>query len=457
MNEELLKSLKNKKILVLGFARSGYQTAKILHKHGIEVIVNSYENLNDNLEANELKQLGIDIVSGEHPIFLLDNIDLIIKNPGIPYKIEILKEAIKRNISIFTEIEVASSLYNNEIIAITGTNGKTTTTTLIYEILKQDRNTEVKVAGNIGYPLIEVMDNAQENDLIILEVSSFQLNGVDKFRPNIAIITNLEEAHLDYHSSKDEYHKIKKRIFKNQTEDNYLILNIKDKDLYKNDIINSRVIYYSLDNSSEVAYIEDDWFIFNQEKIFNKNKLSLLGNHNLENCINAAIVSKIKGVSNKSITDILYNFSGVAHRMQYVGDNNGVKYYNDSKATNPTSTSKALSGFEKNVILICGGQDRGVDFKELESQLSKLKALICIGESKSILANLGQRNNLKTILAEKVADATKIAENIADKDDIILLSPACASWDQYKNFEERGEEFINTFNNIKNKSDKHGK
>lgn len=452
MNKEYLEKLKNKKILVLGFARSGYKTAKILNKYGIDIILNAREDLSDNIEAKELESLGVKVISGSHPINLLENIDMIIKNPGIPYNIEILKEAKKKDIKIVTEIEVAGSLYNNEIIAITGTNGKTTTTTLIYEILKKEIDS-VKIAGNIGYPLIEVMDESEEQDVIVAELSSFQLNGINDFKPSVSVITNLTEAHLDYHLSKEEYHNVKKRIFKNQTEEDYLILNIKDKNLYNNDDIKANIIYYNTDNYSDDAYLDGNWFVFRGEKIFNKNKLSLLGEHNLENCINATIVAKLKDIKTENIQRVLYSFKGVTHRMQYLGDINEVKYYNDSKATNPTSTEKALSGFEKNVILICGGKDRGTKFEELNNQIHKIKVLVCIGESKHILEKLGKANNIKTILAERVSDATIIASSIAEKKDTILLSPACASWDQYKNFEERGNEFIETFNNIKNKSD----
>lgn len=449
MNKQMLEKLKNKKILVLGFARSGYKTAKILAGLKLDVTLNANEDLSNNEQAIELANLGVKIVDGGHPVELLENIDLIIKNPGIPYKIEFLQEALKRKIKIITEVELANTLYENNIIAITGTNGKTTTTTLMYEMFKVEKP-NVQLAGNIGFPAIEVADNNKDNNPIIMEISSFQLNGTENFKPKIAIITNLGEGHLDYHGSVEEYHNVKKRIFKNQTKEDYLILNIEDKDNYNLAEIQSTIIFYSTkENEKADAYIKNGWLIYNDKEMFEVAKVSLPGEHNLENCINAAIASLLQGVSIEAIREVAYSFSGVKHRLQYVGEFNGVKYYNDSKATNPVSTTKALSGFEKNVILICGGTDRGVKFLELEEYTDRIKNFVCVGESKEILVELAERNNISAHRAIKISDATEIAAKLAVCGDVILLSPACASWDQYPSFEVRGQEFIDTFEKIK--------
>lgn len=450
MNQIELENLKNKKILVLGFARSGYKTALILKKLGIDVTVTASDDLTDNEQAIELEKLGVKIVSGGHPLSLLEDTDLIIKNPGIPYTIEFLQEAIKRNISIITEVELASILFENNIVAITGTNGKTTTTMMVYQIMKKEKD-NTYLAGNIGYPAIEVAYENPENSNIIMEISSFQLNGIEKFKPHIAVITNLSEAHLDYHGSKTEYHEIKQRIFKNQDENDYLIINFKDKDKYQNKDIKSNVIYYSTNADRKLdAYVENDKFIYKGKEIFEISKISMPGEHNVENAINAALIAVLEGVSIETIQSVLYNFQGVKHRLQYLGQAKGVKYYNDSKATNPESTLKALSGFEKDVILIAGGKDRGINFTELEEIFPKLKAMICVGESKELLYNLASKKSLQAYKANKVADATELAESISKEGDIILLSPACASWDQYTSFEARGEEFIRIFEKIKN-------
>ena len=222
--------LKNKKILVLGFARSGYSTAKILKQLNYNVVVNAYDDLSNDAHANELRDLGIPIIDGGHPLYLLDEIDLIIKNPGIKYQIDFLQKAIEKKIDIITEIELANTLFNVDMVAITGTNGKTTTTQMTYDILKQS-NKDVYLAGNIGYPSIEVAYN-HPNSLIITEVSSFQLEGTKYFRPSIAAITNLGEGHLDYHKSIENYRNAKRKIYRNQLDTYFLILNIKDKDKY---------------------------------------------------------------------------------------------------------------------------------------------------------------------------------------------------------------------------------
>ena len=418
--------LKNKKILVLGFARSGYSTAKILKQLNYNVIVNAYDDLSKDVHANELRDLGIPIIDGGHPLYLLDEIDLIIKNPGIKYQIDFLQKAIEKKIDIITEIELANTLFNVDMVAITGTNGKTTTTQMTYDILKQS-NKDVYLAGNIGYPSIEVAYN-HPNSLIITEVSSFQLEGTKYFRPSIAAI---------------------RKIYKNQVDTDFLILNIKEKDKYNISEINSNIIFYDTKfNTDADVYIKDNMVIYGDVELFDSTKLTLPGLHNVENGINAAVIAYKKGADIESIRKVLYNFSGVKHRLQYVGENKGIKYYNDSKATNPVATINALSGFEKNVVLICGGQDRGIDFHELSPYLNRVKTMVVVGESADILKSLADKNNVNCIKAIKIDDATEKASKLAVTGDIILLSPACASWDQYKSFEVRGDEFINTFKKI---------
>mgnify|MGYP002742261502 CR=1 FL=1 len=439
--------LKNKKILVLGFARSGYSTAKILKQLNYNVIVNAYDDLSKDVHANELRDLGIPIIDGGHPLYLLDEIDLIIKNPGIKYQIDFLQKAIEKKIDIITEIELANTLFNVDMVAITGTNGKTTTTQMTYDILKQS-NKDVYLAGNIGYPSIEVAYN-HPNSLIITEVSSFQLQGTKYFKPSVAAITNLGVGHLDYHGSVENYRNAKRNIYKNQTQDDILVLNIKELEKYELSKINSQVILYDTKENSEAdVFVRNNIVVYKDVELFDVTKMSLPGLHNVENAINAALISYIKGASIETIRKVLYSFSGVKHRLQFVGEHNGVKFYNDSKATNPVATTTALSGFEKNIILVCGGKDRGIDFKELVPFFPRIKAMVVVGESKEILYDLATTNGLDCHKATKVDDATILANKLAVEDDIVLLSPACASWDQYKCFEDRGDEFIATFEKI---------
>ena len=440
-------NLEDKRILVLGFARSGYSTAKILNKLGYDVILNAFDDLSSDEKAIELKKLGVKIVDGGHPLELLNNIDLIVKNPGIKYEIEFLQKAIEKNIDIITEIELANTLFNIDMIAITGTNGKTTTTQMTFDILKA-ANKDVFLAGNIGYPSIEVAYN-HPNALIVTEVSSFQLQGTKYFKPSVAAITNLGVGHLDYHGSIENYRNAKRNIYKNQTKDDILILNINEKEKYEINKINSEVMFYDTKENPEAdIFIKNNIVVYKDVEMFDITKMSLPGLHNVENAINAALISYLKGATIDIIRDVLYNFNGVKHRLQYVGEHNGIKFYNDSKATNPVATTTALSGFENNIVLICGGKDRGIDFKELIPFFPRIKAMVVVGESKEILYNLAISNNVTCHKAIKVDDATILANELAECGDIVLLSPACASWDQYKCFEDRGDEFIETFEKI---------
>ena len=440
-------NLEDKKILVLGFARSGYSTAKILKKLGYDVVLNAFDDLSTDEKAIELKNLGVEVIDGGHPLELLESVDLIVKNPGIKYEIEFLQKAIEKNIDIITEIELANTLFNIDIIAITGTNGKTTTTQMTFDILKA-ANKDVFLAGNIGYPSIEVAYN-HPNSLIVTEVSSFQLQGTKYFKPSVAAITNLGVGHLDYHGSIENYRNAKRNIYKNQTKDDILILNIKEKEQYDLNKINSDVILYDTKENSEVdVFVRNNMVVYKDVELFDITKMSLPGMHNVENAINAALIAYLKGAAIDVIRDVLYNFNGVKHRLQYVGEHNGVKFYNDSKATNPVATTTALSGFENNIVLICGGKDRGIDFKELIPFFPRIKAMVVVGESKEILYNLATSSNVTCHKAIKVDDATILANKLAECGDIVLLSPACASWDQYKCFEDRGDEFIATFEKI---------
>ena len=440
-------NLEDKQILVLGFARSGYSTAKILKKLGYNVILNAFDDLSTDSKAIELKELGVEIVDGGHPLELLESVDLIVKNPGIKYEIEFLQKAIEKNIDIITEIELANTIFNIDMVAITGTNGKTTTTQMTYDILKE-AGKDVYLAGNIGFPSIEVAYN-HPNSLIVTEVSSFQLQGTKYFKPTVAAITNLGVGHLDYHGSVENYRDAKRNIYRNQTKDEILILNIKEKEKFDLSKIKSNVIFYdTINNEESDVSVRNNMVIYKDVELFDITKLSLPGMHNVENAINAALIAYFKGASIDAIRNILYNFSGVKHRLQFVGEHNGVKFYNDSKATNPVATTTALSGFEKNIILICGGKDRGIDFKELIPFFQRIKAMVVVGESKEILNDLAYTNEVTCHKAIKVDDATILANTLAESGDTVLLSPACASWDQYKCFEDRGDEFIATFEKI---------
>ena len=444
----------NKKILVLGLARSGVAAAKLLHQLGAFVTVNDGKHIDENPEAQELLEMGMHVVTGGHPIDLLDEgFSLIVKNPGIPYTNPILEHAIKRNIPILTEVEVAYQATEAEFIGITGTNGKTTTTTMIYHLLNaSSSNREAKLAGNIGYPTSDVVLTAKKDDILVTELSSFQLMGIDEFRPKIALITNLFEAHLDYHGSRSEYVKAKWALQKNMTSDDFLILNgnqVELRELAKT--TKATVLFFATETTEEVdAYLLDGALYFRNEYIMAASDLGVPGSHNIENALAAISVAKLMGVSNDVIKESLSRFSGVPHRTEFIGEFSGRKIYNDSKATNILATEKALSGFNnEELVLIAGGLDRGNSFEELVPFIHNLKGLVALGETADKLVEAAKEANVTHIIkTENMKQAVEKAWEISAENDAILLSPACASWDQYKNFELRGDDFIKEIKQI---------
>ncbi len=446
-----ITAYQHKKILVLGLAKSGVSAASLLHKLGAFVTVNDQKPLEQNPEARALLEQGIKVICGGHPIDLLDEgFEYIVKNPGIPYSNPIVAGAINRGIPVITEVELAYQISEADMIAITGTNGKTTTTTLIYEILKADKQTP-KIAGNIGTVASEVAQTAKKEDKMVIELSSFQLMGIEEFKPHIAIITNLYEAHIDYHGTKDEYWLAKTNITKNQTEEDYLVINADQQEhihLFEHSRAN-KIFFSTKKKLEQGACFYNGALYFNGEKIITSDQIVLPGAHNYENILCAIIAAKISGSSNSAIKEVLTTFSGVKHRTQFVGEWSSRKFYNDSKATNSLATKSALSAFEQPVILLAGGLDRGNDFDDLIPYFKGVKALITFGETKEKLALTGQKAGIQIIkTVDNVEKAVPVAYELSEEGDVILLSPACASWDQYRTFEERGDIFINAVHKL---------
>jgi UDP-N-acetylmuramoylalanine--D-glutamate ligase len=443
---------RHKKVLVLGLAKSGVSAASLLHKLGAFVTVNDQKPLSENPEAQGLLEQGIKVICGDHPIELLDEgFELIVKNPGIPYHNPMISGAIDRDIPIITEVELAYEISEAPFIGITGTNGKTTTTTLIFEMLQRGEKNPL-IAGNIGTVASRVAENAGSENTIVIELSSFQLMGISSFKPKIAILTNLYEAHLDYHSSKDEYKEAKENITKNQTEDDYFIVNGDQVELQEVAHKSRAKVYYFSTTKvlEEGACIENGWIVFNQEKIMKLTDIVLPGKHNLENILSAVAAAKLSGVSNEAIFHVLNTFTGVKHRLQYIGEVKDRKFYNDSKATNILATSKALDAFKQPIVLLAGGLDRGNEFDELIPFLNNVKALITFGQTAPKLERIASEVGIKTIKrVDNVEKAVPEAYSLSEKGDVILLSPACASWDQYKTFEVRGDIFIEAVHKLK--------
>lgn len=447
-----IKTYQHKKILVLGLAKSGVSAAALLHKLGAFVTVNDSKPLSENPEAQGLLEQGIKVVCGSHPIELMDEgFELVVKNPGIPYFNPMIQKAVEKKIPIITEVELAYQVSEAPLIGITGTNGKTTTTTLIYEMLK-DGNKLPLIAGNIGTVASGVAQEATSENIIVIELSSFQLMGIDQFKPKIAIITNLYDAHLDYHGTKAEYIEAKARITMNQTEEDYLIVNA-DQDEVMEIARHSqaKIIPFStkkvLDNG---AYVKDGWVYFNGEQIIQTKDIVLPGKHNLENILSAAAATLLSGAGKEAIFNVLTSFAGVRHRLQFVGDVEGRKFYNDSKATNILATENALAAFEAPIVLLAGGLDRGNSFDELVPSLKNVKAMITFGQTAEKVGQAGKDAGIKTILrVDNVEKAVPVAFEHSEPGDVILLSPACASWDQYKTFEVRGDMFIEAVHKLK--------
>ena len=443
---------RHKKVLVLGLAKSGVSAASLLHKLGAFVTVNDQKPLSENPEAQGLLEQGIKVICGDHPIELLDEgFEMIVKNPGIPYHNPLIVGAIEREIPVITEVELAYQISEAPFIGITGTNGKTTTTTLIFEMLNTG-NKKPLIAGNIGTVASMVAQQATSENNIVIELSSFQLMGINTFKPKIAILTNLYEAHLDYHSSKAEYHEAKANITKNQTADDYFIINGDQEELVEiAKKSRAKVVYFSTTKVLQAgAWTENGWVVFNDEKIVNLVDIVLPGVHNLENILSAVAAAKLTGVSNEAILHVLSTFTGVKHRLQYIGEKQGRKFYNDSKATNILATSKALAAFGQPIVLLAGGLDRGNHFDELIPFLSNVKALITFGQTAQKLEEAAAAAGIKTVKrVDNVEKAVPEAFSLSNSGDVILLSPACASWDQYKTFEVRGDIFIEAVHKLK--------
>jgi UDP-N-acetylmuramoylalanine--D-glutamate ligase len=447
-----IESYRHKKILVLGLAKSGVTAAALLHKLGAFVTVNDKKPLSENPEAQGLLEQGIKVICGDHPIELLDEgFELIVKNPGIPYYNPMIEGALEKGIPVITEVELAYQISEAPFVGITGTNGKTTTTTLVYEMLNVGNKAPL-IAGNIGTVASGVAQAATHENTIVIELSSFQLMGIDTFNPKIAIITNLYDAHLDYHGTRKEYIEAKANITKNQTELEYLIINADQEDTMEiaRHSKASIIPFSTKKKLTNGAYIDEGWIVFNGEKVMEIEEIALPGVHNLENILSSMAAAKLSGVDNKAIQEVLRTFTGVKHRLQYVGEVSGRKFYNDSKATNILATVNALAAFEAPVILLAGGLDRGNEFDELLPYLKNVKAMITFGQTAPKLERVGNEAGIKTMKrVDNVDKAVPEAYRYSESGDVILLSPACASWDQYKTFEVRGDIFIEAVHKLK--------
>ena len=445
----------HKRVLVIGLAKSGVAVAKLLLHQGAMVTVNDRIPLEENPDAKSLIEEGIRVLAGSHPVDLLEeHFDFVVKNPGIPYHNCMVEAAMKKGIPVYTEVEIAYQLLEGLILGITGSNGKTTTTTLASLMLKESfPEREVYAAGNIGIPLSQLAEQSTKENIYVSELSSFQLMGIDQFKPKIACIVNIFSAHLDYHGTREEYIEAKLQLTKNQTEDDYLVYNADYPELITliEGHTKATLVPFSRKTVLEFgACVEGDYICFNGEKVIPVSTIQVPGTQNVENVLAAVAISKLAGASNEGIKKAVQNFHGVKHRTQFVKEVNKRRFYNDSKATNIIATQTALRSFtNQSVVLIAGGLDRGNGFDELVPDLKAVSSIVLYGETKEKLQEAAKVAGVPVIeVVNTLEEATKKAYAISKEDDIILLSPACASWDQFKSFEIRGDEFIQVVENL---------
>lgn len=451
-------NLKNKNILLVGLAKTGISTIKHLNKLGAKVVVNDIKD-KDKLKGilDELSDLNnVEYILGYHPENV-DDIDMAVVSPGVPLDLPFILKLKSKNIEIIGEVELAYRLSQNPMfIGITGTNGKTTTTSLVGEIFKK-ANIDTYIVGNIGNPVIDTVDTANENSVLVTELSSFQLESIDTFKPHVSAILNFTEDHLNRHHTMEAYMEAKARIFKNQDEKDFCILNYDNEDVKSlSDNVEAKKIFFSRKKSLDCGiYLdEDNNIIINIDKkikLLNKDELSLPGNHNLENCMAAAAIAYVSNIDIDVIREVLKTFAGVEHRQEFVRNLNGIMFVNDSKATNPDSSIKAIESYNRPIILIAGGMDKQSSFDEfLDVAKENVYALVLLGETAQRIKECAQNKGFDNITVVKdMKEAVNASYQIAKGGDVVLLSPACASWDMYKSFEVRGIDFKDNVHNLK--------
>jgi len=441
--------LRHQKVLVIGMARSGISVAKILDRLGAYVIMNDLKEekkLTDLI--NDVKPYVKEFILGNH-VTNFDAIDLIVLSPGVPLDIEPLNLARQQGIRIVGELELAYNLLAGEFIAITGTNGKTTTTALVGDIF-DNAGLHNHVVGNIGLPVISKMFDSYEETYLITEVSSFQLETIENFKPKISAILNITPDHLNRHKTMHAYIDIKKKIFMNQKNHDYLVLNY-DQAITKKigeEALEVNIVYFSLKNIlSEGIFVKDEEIIIKdgdlELSVCKTDDIFILGDHNIENALAATAIAYYAGINIEVIANTLRSFKGVEHRIEFVRTVNDVKFYNDSKGTNPEATIKAIQAMVGDTILIAGGMDKGSDFTPLIKTFDdKVRALVLFGETKNILKDAALKNSSCDVYTvDNLKDAINKSMEVSKPKDSILLSPACASWDMYESYEHRGLEF----------------
>jgi len=445
--------LNRKKVLVVGLARTGIATAKFLKAKGSLVTATEVKPKEEMREAvEELKAMDIATEWGGHRTETFLKQEMIVVSPGVDLNIEPIQRAIQQGVQVISEIELAYHFIQVPIIAVTGTNGKTTTTLLIGEMLKEDGR-KVGVGGNVGEPLILFADEEGRWEVLVVEISSFQLEAIEDFRPRISVLLNITEDHLDRYPSYDDYIGAKMRIFANQNSGDLAVLNSDDPIVMRfGERIKARKVLFSLKGKLDEGAFSNGRTISlrraGDEEKYSLAKTPLKGVHNVENMMAALTAARIFGCSKKAIQDALNRFKGLEHRLEFVREIGGVRFYNDSKGTNVGSVVKSLQSFSEPVILIAGGKDKNGDLGPLEELIRKqVKHLILIGEAKERMnRELGGLTD--TVIVKTMEEAVLIAHRKAKAGEVVLLSPACSSFDMFKDYKERGKIFKETVRKI---------
>ena len=439
--------IQGKNVLVFGSGISGEAAAGLLAGHGARVILyDGNEKLDKEGIAKRVPE-GTQIILGGFPQEILDSLSLVVMSPGVPTDLPVVEQMHEKAIPVWGEIELAYTYGKGDVLAITGTNGKTTTTTLLGEIMKEAADS-VFVVGNIGTPYTGIASETSEDSVIVAEISSFQLETVRSFRPKVSAILNITPDHLNRHHTMEAYLGAKERIVENQTAEDYCVLNYEDEVLRQfGETVKAQVLYFSSRRKlNRGVYLDGDRIICNidgETEICRTGDLQILGTHNYENVMAAVAMACAYGVPADIIRRVITSFKGVEHRIEFVAEKNGVAYYNDSKGTNPDAAIRGIRAMNRPTVLIGGGYDKDSSYEEwIDAFDGKVKKLVLIGATREKIAETARKKGFTDIvLADSFEEAFEKCTEYAEPGDAVLLSPACASWGMFKNYEERGDKF----------------
>ncbi|MCX5841494.1 MAG: UDP-N-acetylmuramoyl-L-alanine--D-glutamate ligase [Deltaproteobacteria bacterium] len=447
--------LSGKRILIIGLGKTGIAAVRFLARRGAEIVVTDEKPLSLMKEAfDELADVRPHFKFRAGGLAIGSDIDLVVPSPGVAPLHEILSEAVNRGIPVMSELELACCFLRRPMIAITGTNGKTTTTTLIGEIL-EGAGKKVFVGGNIGRPLIGYVDGKQEEEYVVIEVSSFQLQWISRFRPDIAILLNVTRDHVNYHGTFADYLRIKERIFENQTGEDIAILNAADPftEVLSKKLAAGIQYFSSFKKVRHGMFLDQETLIYRREpegteEVYPRAMIRIPGIHNIENVMAAVMASRGAGCSREAVIKAVEGFKGIAHRIEFAGEKGGIAFYDDSKATNVDAVMRALETFSRPVILLMGGRDKEGDFENLATPVrQRVKRLVLFGEARAKIDGL-IGGLVKTDQVATLGDAMELARHHASDGDVVLLSPGCASFDEFTDYKARGDFFKKWVGNL---------